>query len=284
MDPIVVMKGALPPIVAALLLVSLAGVRLLPLAMAIGLFVAHGLLKAWPALPHELWANPNGTEWLLWGVLAAGLVSLLEHVRVLPQKLAPAFAVLFAAATVWLELSKLAARWTTTEVLLQVGGGGLAVALMTLVARVSIARAPAGITSAVIWSTVLSLDSVLLTLASSAFLGQLSGAVAAVVGAGAGTALWRRPFALTAADGTWIGIAHGGFVLAGMHLADLGLPSAVVAMLAPSALLLLRGGLAKKPLVYGLAAVLLVVGANAWFLYQGIEATRESAYAPDEPR
>ena len=280
MDPIVVLKGALPPIVAALLLVSLAGVRLLPLAMALGLFVAHGLLQAWPALPHELWGNPNGREWLLWGVIAAGLVSLLEHTRLLPQKVAPVAAVLVAAATVWLELSKLATRWTSTEVLLQVGGGGVAVALMALVARASIARAPAGISSAVVWSTILSLDSLLLTLASSAFLGQLCGAVAAAVGAAAGTVLWRKPFALTAADGTWIGVAHGGFVLAGLHLADLGWPAAAVAMLSPCALLLLRGGLAKSPFGYVVGALLLVVGANAWFVYELIEPMLNPDYGP----
>ena len=272
MDPIVVLKGALPPIVAALLLVSLAGVRLLPLAMALGLYVAHVLLKAWPPLPHELWGNPNGTEWLLWGVIAAGLVSLLEHTRVLPQKVAPAVAVLVAAATVWLELSKLATRWTANEVLLQVGGGGVAVALMALVARASIVRAPVGIASAVVWSTILSLDSLLLTLASSAFLGQLCGAVAAAVGAAAGTVLWRRPFALSPADGTWLGVAHGGFVLAGAHLADLGWPAAGVAMLAPCSLLLLRGGFAKSPFGYTVGASLLVVGANAWFVHELIQA------------
>jgi hypothetical protein len=272
MDPIVVLKGALPPILAALLLVSLAGVRLLPLAMAIGLHVAHGLLKGWPSLPHELWTNPNGTEWLLWGVVAAGLVALLEHTRLLPQKVAPATAVFVAAATVWLELGKLAMRWTSNEVLLHVGGGGIAVALVTLVARASIARAPAGIASAVVWSTILSLDSLLLTLASSAFLGQLCGAVAAAVGAAAGTVLWRRPFALSPADGTWIGVAHGGFVLAGMHLADLGWPAAAVAMLSPCALLLLRGGLAKSSFGYVVGALLLVVGANAWFVYDLIAA------------
>lgn len=273
MDPIVVLKGALPPIVAALLFVSLAGVRLLPLAMALGLYVAYGLVgNKWPLLPHELWTNPNGADWLLWGVVAAGLVALLEHARLLPQKVAPATAVFVAATTVWLELGKLAMRWTSSQVLLHVGGGGIAVALVTLVARASIARAPAGIASAIVWSTILSLDSLLLTLAASGFLGQMCGAVAAAVGAAAGTVLWRRPFALTAADGTWIGVAHGGFVLAGMHLADLGWPAAVVAMLSPCALLLLRGGLAKSPFGYVVGALLLVVGANAWFVYELIAA------------
>jgi hypothetical protein len=132
----------------------------------------------------------------------------------------------------------------------------------------------------VVWSTILSLDSVLLTLASSAFLGQLCGAVAAAVGAAAGTVLWRKPFALTAADGTWIGVAHGGFVLAGKHLADLGWPAAAVAMLSPCALLLLRGGLAKSPFGYVVGALLLVVGANAWFVYELIEPMLNPSYGP----
>ena len=70
-----VLKGALPPIVAALLFVTLGGVRLLPLAMAVGLFVAHVLLKGWPDLPHELWEEPHGGTWLVWGVIACALVS-----------------------------------------------------------------------------------------------------------------------------------------------------------------------------------------------------------------
>ena len=63
MDLDVLLRGAAPPIVAVLLLVSLAGSRMLPLAMAIGLYVAYGLLKGWPALPHELWRDPNGVAW-----------------------------------------------------------------------------------------------------------------------------------------------------------------------------------------------------------------------------
>ena len=89
MDLEVVRDGALPPIAAALLLVSLGGARLLPLAVAVGLFVAFGLLKDWndwPTWPHELWDAPNGTMWLLWGALAACAIALLEHLRVVPRK------------------------------------------------------------------------------------------------------------------------------------------------------------------------------------------------------
>ena len=86
MDPAALLKGALPPIAAALLLVSWRGGRALPVAAALGLYVAFGLLKDWPAWPHELWAAPNGTSWLVWGVAALALVAALEHARLLPAR------------------------------------------------------------------------------------------------------------------------------------------------------------------------------------------------------
>ncbi|MCU0865319.1 MAG: hypothetical protein MUC36_16170 [Planctomycetes bacterium] len=263
----VVLKGTLPPLGAALLLVSLAGARLLPLAMAIGLYVAFGLLKGWPELPHVLWWSPNGTQWLLWGVVAAALLGTLEHLRLLPSKVAAALAVAAAATSVWLMLGKQAARWPVSEVWLHIGGGGLAVALVTLTCRRSIAIGPAGIAPAVVFSTLLSADSVLLTLASSGLLAQMCGAVAAALGAAAGTALWKKPFALGAGDGTWIGIAHGLFVLSGVHLASLSWPVVGLALLAPLVLLALRAGAAARPVVWAVGSLLLLavpMGAAFW--------------------
>ena len=78
MEPVVILKGVLPPIVLALLLVSFGGARLLSIAAALGPFVAYWLLKRVPpAWPHELWAAPNGTEWLLWALVAAAIVTVL---------------------------------------------------------------------------------------------------------------------------------------------------------------------------------------------------------------
>ena len=103
---------------------------------------------------------------------------------------------------------------------------------------------------------------------SSALLGQLCGVVAAALGAAAGTALWRRPFALPAADGTWIGAAHALFVLAGVHLGSLPWSAAGAALLAPCALLLLRPGAAKRPVGWTAAALLLAgmpLAGAIWF-------------------
>ncbi len=264
-----VLKGALPPIGLALLLVSLGGVRLLPLAVVGGLFVAYGLLKAWPALPHELWSSPNGTEWLLWSVAAAGLATAFERVGLWRGRIAAGVAVALAAVSVWLVLQKVAAAWSPVDVWLHVGGGGLLLALLAVGHRVVLARAPAGWFPAALFSVLLSVDAAVLTLGKSALLGQLCGAVAAALGAAAGTTLWKRPFALTAADGTWLGIAHGLFVLAGVHLASLPWPAAGCALVAPLVLLLLRDGVgATRPKTWALVASLLVLvplAGAVWF-------------------
>ena len=267
-DPIVVLKGTLPPIGAGLLLVSLGGARLTAAAAAIGCYLAFGLLKSWPALPHELWSAPDGREWLVWSVVFVACASTLERLRWLPAKLGPGLAVVLAAACVWLMTRKLAQRWDTANVLLHVGGGGVLVALLALACRKALARAPATIAPAVVFSTVLSIDAVLLTIAASGLLGQLCGAVAAALGAAAGTALWRRSFALTAADGTWLGIAHGLFVLLGAHLAELLWPAALAALAAPSALLLLGNGTQQRPVRWTLLALLLTslpLGFAIWW-------------------
>jgi hypothetical protein len=271
-DPIVVLKGALPPIAAALLFVSLGGVRLLPFAAACGLFVAFGLLKNWhdwPTWPHELWQAPNGTMWLVWGIVAACLVALLEHLRLLPGRVAGPFGAAVAGVGVWLLLERVmqAQRWPPAEIALHVGGGALIAVLLVLACRRVLERAPGGIAPAVVFSVSLSAVSVAVAL-SSALLGQLCGVVAAALGAAAGTALWRRPFALPAADGTWIGAAHALFVLAGVHLGSLPWSAAGAALLAPCALLLLRPGAAKRPVGWTAAALLLAgmpLAGAIWF-------------------
>ncbi len=272
MDLEVVRDGALPPIAAALLLVSLGGARLLPLAVAVGLFVAFGLLKDWndwPTWPHELWDAPNGTMWLLWGALAACAIALLEHLRVVPRKAGSPLAVLVAMASVGLLLQKTATanRWPVADVVLHVGGGMFVVSLLAIAGRRALERAPAGIGPAILFATTLSGASVAIAL-SSGLLGQLCGVLAAAVGAAAGTALWRRPFALGVADGTWLGIAHGLFVLAGVHLSSLPWSAAGCALLAPCTLLLLGPGVAKRPVGWTVSALLLAgipLAAAVWF-------------------
>lgn len=270
MDLEVVLRGVLPPLVAALLLVSLGGSRLLALAAAIGLYVAYGLLKReWPEPPHVLWAEPDGRQWLVWAVAAGALMTTLEHVRVLPRRGAAIAGALAGVAGVWLVLLKVARNWSPTDTMLQVGGGALVVALSVAGIRTVAARAPATVFPAILWTSILSIDAALLAASGSAFLGQLCGAVAAALGAAVGTVLWKKPFALGAAEGTWLGIAHVLFVLAGKHLADVPWSAAACALVAPLLPLLLRDGFgAKRPGAWAFAATALVampLAGAVWF-------------------
>jgi len=265
-----VLRGALPPIVAALVLVTIGGVRLLPLAMAIGLYVAYGLVnRTWLPWPHELWSAPNGTQWLVWAVIGVALLTLLEHWRVVSTKVAAALGVAAAAGGVYVMLLKRAeaAKWSAGDALLYIGAGGIAAGLLVLVCRRAVERAPAGIPAAVVFVFVLSLDSLLLVLgAHVAGIAQMCGAVAAAAGAGAGTVLWRRSFTFSLAEGTWLGASHALFVLAGAHLGDLPWPAAICALAAPCAVLLVpqMAHHAVRWTVLAVVAAAVPIGAALW--------------------
>lgn len=268
----VVLKGVLPSLAAALLLVSLGGARLAGLAAAIGTFVAFGLLKQWPAWPHELWQRPNGTQWLVWAVVAAGAWSTLESLRWLPAALRPLFAPLFAAFAIWLVLQKTAANWSFGDQLLFVGGGGGIAALTAATLRATLQRAPLGIAPAVLMAWLLSLDAGLLVLGKSALFGQVMGAVATTIGAAAGTRLWRQPFGFGEAHASWLAVAHAGFVLAGVHLAYLPWSAAGLALAAPLLPLLLGQRLTTQPFVWTLVScglVTLPLGGAMWLANGG---------------
>ena len=241
MDPIALLKGALPPITAALLLVSLFGGRLLALAAGIGLYLVYGLLKDWPPLPHELWQKPNGTTWLVWSLCALASVAIAEHLRLLRGRAAATAGPAAGALALWLVLTKLTERWELAEATTHVALGGGVVALTVAALRHTLAAAPRSVAPAVLMTLLLSLDAGLVTLGKSALLGQLCGAVAAAVGAAIGTTLWRRGFALSPADSAWLGGAHALFVLAGVHLGYLEWSPACLALAAPLPLWLFRG-------------------------------------------
>ncbi|MBL9076700.1 MAG: hypothetical protein JNL08_04300 [Planctomycetes bacterium] len=267
-DPVLVLKGTLPPIVAALLLVGVGAARWLPLAMALGVAIAFSLLRnELPLLPHQLWSAPDGRHWLLWGLVAVALVAQLEHLRVLRGRFALGAGLAVAAAAVWFLLSKRAARWEPFELLTFVGSGAAVAALLVAVCRRIVARAPTNVTTAVLFTVVLSFDAVLLTVGRSGLFAQLCGAVAAALGAAAGTTLWRRTFGISLPDGTWLGAAHALLLLAGVHLGELSWGAFWFAALAPLPVLLLQPTLASRPLTWLLAALLLVLpllGLGFW--------------------
>lgn len=244
MDPLALLKGVAPAILFAIVLVSLAGNRLLPLAMALGFGAAYAWLKGWPRLPHELWVRPRGTEWLVWGVLATGLSA--SFTRDLPRRLGDWVTAATAMATVWLMLSSFAAREGVGWSMIHVGGGVIGVAALAIGGGRFVGRAPNSPWLAPVVTAVLSADAVLLVLGQSALLGQLGGATAAAVGAAVGTALWRRPFTLDSADGAMFGALHGLFLLAAVHLAYLSWPAALLAAAAPMLPLMMPRSFAEQ--------------------------------------
>jgi hypothetical protein len=280
MDPQIVLKGAVPPIAAALLLVSLGGARLLAAAAAIGLYVAFGLLKEWPAWPHELWHDPDGRQWLVWAVAACCFVATLERCRALPVQAGAVLGAATGAFGVWLVVQKVVARMETGSALLHVGGAALVLVLVQLASRRALARAPATVAPAIVWTVVLSIGAGIVALSGTALLGQLCGAVAAAVGAGAGAGLWKRPFALAPADATWLAGGLVLFLVAGVQLADLPLEAALCAAAAPAAVALLPATLARHPVRWTICALLLafVPLALAGWLAFTADAARNSGY------
>jgi hypothetical protein len=115
---------------------------------------------------------------------------------------------------------------------------------------------------------ILVADSALLLLTGSAKQGQLAGALAAVFGAAAGTALWRQGFALDRSAALPFGAAHGGLLVVGFHLSYLPQWSALLAAAAPLPLWILgpAGGGAKGTalLVASLLGVAALLGSAIW--------------------
>lgn len=217
MDLVFVLKGVAPPALVALALVSAGGNRLWPLALALGLGFAFVLLQGWPKLPHELWSRPDSTQWLLWGIVGVAITASLEHWRCLPRGSGTAFVAVAAAFVVWLLLGKLGARESTSWVVMHIGGGGAAVALVTLAGARLASRAASSPFLPALAMLILSADAALLLVAGSAKYGQLCGACAATLGAALCTAFWRRPFTMASHDGALFGAVHGLFLLAGIH-------------------------------------------------------------------
>ena len=272
-DPVLVLKGTLPPVAAALLLVGIAGARWLPLAMALGLAVAFALLrKELPVLPLWLLSAPDGRHGLLWGVVGVGYVSQIEHLHALRGRVAAGTGVFAAMAAVWFVLAKRAARWEALEVLQFVGSAAAIAALLVLACRRIVARAPHHVVTAVLFSIVLSFDSVLLVVGRSGLFSQMCGAGAAALGTAAGTVLWRRSFAIGVADGTWIGGAHVLLLLAGVQLGELSWGAFWCAAVAPLPLMWLSPSLVARPVTWLVAALLCtlpLLGLAFWFA-QGI--------------
>ncbi|MCR9244758.1 MAG: hypothetical protein NXI31_06985 [bacterium] len=262
MDLVLLVKSIAPPAIAALALVSAGGNRLLPLALAIGLTMAFVLLHQWPVLPHVLWSRPGwsgaAVHWLYWCLMVVILTSGLEHWKCLPPKIATFLGPLVGAGAVWFVMRAAAAGEGVGWQVLHVGGGALAVAALVVVHRRLMLRAVSSPFLPAFFVVALAVDVTVLILCRSdsqarVVLGGASALLAAII-----TSLWRKPFVLSAADASWLGVLHALLLLAAAELAYLPWMVAMLVAVVPVVPLTLPKSFAKeRPRRWMLVALLL---------------------------
>lgn len=266
-----VLYGVLPSLGVTLLLVGLFGPRWTGVAAGVAAVAAWNLIgQQWPTWPHELWAGQgDGMQRFTWSLCVFGGVSAAALRRELPAWLfvPPAAAMAWGQAWIALERVRVNQKWKPAETL----GWQVAATAAFLCAWIPVRRALSlrpGKAMAWILCAILVADSVLLASTGSAKQGQLAGALAAVFGAAAGTALWRPGFALPRAAALPFAAAHGGLLVVGLHLSYLPRESAAIAALAPLPLLLVGapgcGALGILRFVGVLLAVFGALGGAVW--------------------
>ncbi len=231
----VALKGILPGFGATLLLVGVFGPRWLPAALAVGFVAAYALLKEWPASPWSLASGSNdGTQWLVWSVVAAAVVALASADR-LGRSTAFLLGGGVLAGQVWLMLTNVRRSWPDEQAATQVAVAVLPlVALFALLSQISARRG--GFWVALVLFLCFALDGVVLALGGSLLLAQLASAIAAGIAAELVIALWRRPLWFAASAALPLASAHGGLLLAGYHFAEPAGWAVVAAAAGPAAL------------------------------------------------
>jgi hypothetical protein len=268
-----VLYGVLPSLGITLLLVGLFGPRWTGLAAGIAAVAAWNLIgQQWPVWPHELWAGKgDGMQRFTWGLVVFGLVNAAAVRREFPAwaYVPPAAALSWAHAWFSLQTVRTNQKWKDAEIL----GWQVAAVLAFLCAFAPVRRAlqmRPGKAMAWVLCAILVADSVLLVSTGSAKQGQLAGALAAVFGAAAGTALWRQGFSLDRSAALPFAAAHSGLLVVGFHLSYLPRDSALLAAAAPLALLLVgpaSGG--ALAVVRFASSLLLALGALAGAVWIG---------------
>lgn len=256
----------LPAAALALLAVAVFGARVTPLAAAAGIYLTYRLVYGWPAWPHELWASPKATEWLLWSVIAAGVLASGETLGLLRARSAMILAVPLAASATWLVLQRVVARWPAAERWLTLAGVAAAIVAATwLLRRLWLVKAhPAA--PALLAAFALFVDATLLGLGHTALLAQLAGTLSAVVAMAMVPLCWRAAFVFTAGQATWLAFAHVLFLVAGVRIADVTWSAALLAGLAPGAGVAVQGLLAQRPRAWIAVALLLQLAMGAMAL------------------
>jgi len=246
MDPVAVLHGIWPPVLAALLLVGIGGGRFVGLALALGILVAAVLLEEVPRVPPE-----NGQQGFLLGACLVAAISLLP--ARLDSRLRACMALAAGAVAGVLLL------WFVSWSLLGKGVGVLGLIAFGPAAAKAAPRHLARATCAA-WCICFAAAAFVLLAAGSGKYAQFAGAGSAAMGTAGVLTLWR-PLRVDAGPAFAVAIAYGGWLLAGWALLpDPNLPAMVCALLAPLGMLFGRkpdtAGRRGPWLAYGTTVVL----------------------------
>lgn len=244
--------SALPAAALTLLLVGLAGPRLLGLVFAAAALVPHLLLKALPPLPWVLvnTGGGRGEDWLLWGTVGAGLVGSLHDLRLWPRPLGmpPALAVVFAVP--WFVLETQRRGWSFEQCLVHLSIGWAALAGVWFALR-GAHGSGAGLGALLIGLVALAGDAVLLVGRNGPAAAFAPGGAAAVACAALFVATWRRPFVPGEGMCLPLAVVHTGVLLLAYHSGQLAMGQALLAVLAPAPIWLATRGEIDRDSAFG---------------------------------
>lgn len=276
---IVAAQGVLPALGAVALLAGLLGRRFLGLALALGTFIAYWLLKQRPEWPHVLRAgNNDGTQWWLWGLVAAGALSACERKHARRSGFAIPLGCALLGALCWTMLTNLRSGWDAKTGVAQIGAATAALCVLLVVFRTTLAEA-APRRHTLLWTLCLAFDAGVLALGGSALLGQLAGALAAGLGTAAALQFLRKEPVLVPALGVCLAAGHGGVLLAGFHFTEPPLVALGLATLAPCLLGIgALPGLRSRPLLANLVLVPAVLASGAVAVWLAYAARSGSGY------
>ncbi len=259
--------AALPAIAASLLLVAVGGPRLIGLALAIGVLAPFALLKSLPPWPWVLLrTGGSGGDWLLWAIVAAGLLGTLHDLRIWPRPLGMPPAIALLLATPWMVLARFRAEWSLEAAAAHLSMAWVLFGVVWLALRDAVGNG--GGARWVLPAALLCLLGdflVLLCGGAHASLFALLGA-AVVLLVALVTAAWRRPFQFGEGACLPIAIVHCGALVLAYCERRVPWNAALLAMLAPAPIWLVSRQVAGRDRSYGNATYFwLGLGAVAAF-------------------
>lgn len=198
------------------------------IAFGFGYLAGHAALVSWPGFPPS-----SAEEWL--AALGVPLAIIAANERFWGAKPWAAWPVRVICLMLFIwpqSLSLFEYRWSPRETMLWLGGMAVAVSILWELTE-RLARRRAGfMLPAILWLVTVA-ASIALVWTGSAMLGQLAGALAAILGAAVVLTLWAPKLSLAfGAVSMWV-LLFTGLLWQGRFYSELGLGSAVCFLAAP---------------------------------------------------